>query len=132
MGAEILNEVTGEAALTDKTGRKYHVVFDLNAVMALESIVGRSAISVISAPDVTSCVAMILAGSGGYQRRNPGGRKINANLAQKIFLDSGGLVKLAPVLVESLSCAEGLGLNGGDDDAGADEGEAGPLVSPPS
>ncbi|MCA1569748.1 MAG: hypothetical protein LC798_05385 [Chloroflexi bacterium] len=116
MGAQILNDLTGEAALTDKDGHKYHVVFDLSAVMALEKITGKSAIDVLSNPSASDCVAMILCGTAGYGRRNPGSPKMNHNLAQKVLIDSGGLAKLAPVLAEALSCAEGLGLNGEDED----------------
>lgn len=130
MGAQIVNELTGEAVLSDREGRKYHVVFDLDAVMVVEKLTGRAAMEVImGSPSVTDCVAMILAGTGGYARRNPGAPKVNANLAQRIFTDSGGLLKLAPILVESLSCAEGLGLvDDGEDERGT-EGESGPLVS---
>lgn len=131
MAGQVLNDVTGEAVLTDKEDRKYHVVFDLTAVMVLEKMTGRGAIEILSATSATDCVAMILAGTAGWARRNPGAPKVNANLAQKIFIDSGGYLRLAPVLVESLSCAEGLGLDGGSDDAGGDE-EAGPLALPPS
>lgn len=131
MGAQILNDLTGEAVLTDKADRKYHVVFDISAVMALEKITGRSAIEVMSSPGLTDCVAMILTGTAGWQRRNPGAQRVNANLAQRILIDSGGLAKVVPVLCESLSCAEGLGMS--DDAAGDSDGdEADPLASAPS
>lgn len=125
MAAEIVNEVTGEALLTDKAGREYHVVFDMSAVMALEKITGRTVVEIISDPGMTGCVAMIMAGAAGWQRRQPGGPKVNGNLAQKILTDSGGVAKCGPVLAESLSCAEGLGFN---DDAGGDD-DTSPLGS---
>ena len=127
MSAKIVNELTGEAVLTDTAGHDYHVVFDISAVMALEKITGRSAIEVMSNPGLTDCIAMILSGTAGWQRRTPGAPRVNGNLAQRILIDSGGLAKVAPVLCESLSCAEGLGM-GADDDG---EGDAtGPLASP--
>lgn len=131
MGAEIVNEVTGEAILTDAADRKYHLVFDLSAVMALEKMSGHGAIEILGNPSATDCVAMILAGTSGWARRHPGAPKVNGTLAQKIFVDSGGYLKLAPVLVEALSCAEGLGLDGGSDGDDSD-GDPGPLALPPS
>lgn len=131
MSGQVLNDVTGEAVINDNADRKYHVVFDLTAVMALEKITGRGAIEILSQTSTTDCVAMILVGTSAWARRNPGAPKVNGNLAQKIFIDSGGYLKLAPVLVESLSCAEGLGLDGGAGDAGGDE-DPGPLALPPS
>lgn len=130
MGAQVLNEVTGEAVLTDKVGREYHVLFDLTAVVATEKLTGRSVMDVLTGPHAADCLVMIVTGAAGYARRNPGAPNVNANLAQRIFIDSGGLVKAGPVLVQSLSCAEGLGL-GADDEAGEAD-EAAPLVSPPS
>lgn len=137
MGAKLLNELTGEAVLTDKEGRSYHVIFDLSAVMALEKITAKTAVQVISNPGVTDCVAMILAGTAGWQRRDPSAPRVNANLAQRILIDSGGLAKIAPVLAESLSCAEGMGLgddgdNGDNGDDDGDGGDAGPFASPTS
>lgn len=131
MGAQILNELTGEAAITDRAGRKYHVVFDLDAVIATEKMTGRSAMDLMmSRPGASDCIVLIIAGTGGWARRNPGagGPRVNENLAKRIFADSGGL-RLGPILVESLSCAEGLGLGADDDDH--DGGEDGPLHSPP-
>lgn len=128
MGAQILNELTGEAILTDDADRKYHLVFDLSAVMQLEAMSGHTALDVIRNPSVSDCVVMIMAGIDGHQRRNGGGKKISAKLAQRILADSGGFRRLAPVLVESLSCAEGLGLGGDDDDGDGDED--GPFPSP--
>lgn len=131
MGAEVLNTVTGEAVLTDKADHKHHVVFDLQAVMTLEKMTGRGVIEILSNTSATDCVAMILVGTSGYGRRNPGSPKVNGNLAQRILVDSGGYLKLAPVLVESLSCAEGLGLDG--DSGGDDDGDnSDPLALPPS
>ncbi len=129
MSAELVNEVTGECILTDKEDRKYHLVFDMDAVMALEKITGKSAVDIISSTGTTDCVAMILCGHAGYQRRNPGGSRMNGNLAKKVFLDSGGYAKLCYVLAESLSRAEGMGF----DDEGDDGGEpSGPLALPSS
>ncbi len=128
MSAELVNEVTGECTLTDKDDRKYHLVFDMDAVMALEKITGRAAVDIISNTSHTDCVAMILCGSGGYQRRNPGGSRMNGNLAKRIFLDSGGYARLAYVLAESLSRAEGMGFDDEDDGGEA----AGPLALPSS
>lgn len=131
MGAQILNELTGEAAITDKAGRKYHVVFDLDAVIAVEKMTGRSAMELMmSRPGITDCIVMIIAGTGGWARRNPGagGPRVNENLAKRIFADGGG-IRLGPILAESLSCAEGLGLEAAADEH--DGGEDGPLLSPP-
>lgn len=131
MGAQILNDLTGEAALTDIAGRKYHLVFDLSAVMAAEKMTGKSAMDLMmSRPGVVDCVCLIIAGCSGWQRRNPGAEpKITEAKATRIFSDSGGL-RIAPVLIESLSCAEGMGLEGAEPDDADDE--AGPLVSPTS
>lgn len=127
MAAEVLNEVTGEAVLTDKAGHKYHVVFDLDAVLAVEKITGKTAVQLMTGqPGATDCICLILAGSAGWARRNPGAPRINENLARKIFADSGGL-RLGPALSVSLSCAEGLGLDDNDEEA-----DSGPLVSPSS
>jgi hypothetical protein len=126
VGAEIVNEVTGECVLTDKEGRTYHLVFDMSAVMALEKMTGKSAVGIMSDTANTDCVAMILAGAGGWQRRQPGGQRINGNLAQKIFIACGGYDKLAVKLCESLYLAEGMGFNDDEaEDAGGDD--AGPL-----
>lgn len=145
MGIQVLNEVTGEAVITD-TGpghdgidpRRYHVVFDLDAVMTIEKMTGRSAIDIlVGLPNLTDCLAMIMAGTAGYQRRNPGvGRRVNPALAKRILVDAGGVLALAPGLAESLSCAEGLGLVDDDNNAaGIDEGDgddASPLALPGS
>jgi hypothetical protein len=135
MGARILNELTGEAVLSDDQGREYHVLFDLSAVMAVEATTGHSAIDVLRNTTVTDCVAMILAGSEGYARRNPGAKRVNGNLAMRVLASCGGLMRVAPTLVESLSCAEGLGLGPDATDDDADEGdgdEPTPLPSPGS
>jgi hypothetical protein len=130
VSAEVLNEVTGEAMIADKAGHKYHVCFDLTAVMVLEKMTGRGVIEILSNTSITDCVAMIIAGTSGYGRRNPGSPKVNGNLAQRILEDSGGYSKLAPVLVQSLSCAQGLGFD--DESDGEDRDEAAPLALPAS
>jgi hypothetical protein len=131
VGAQILNDVTGECVLTDKEGRSYHLIFDNQAVMALEKITGKSAVGILSDTSNTDCQAMIMCGAAGWQRRQPGGPRVNGNLAQKIFLACGGYAKLAPKLAESLSCAEGMGFDD-DDEAEGDAGDAGPFGSPTS
>ncbi len=134
MPAQIANDVTGEAVLTDPEGREYRIIFDLSAVMDVERMSGHSAVDIMAGrPSVTDCVCMIIAGAAGYQRRNPAGaKKVNPNLAQRILIDCGGLVRVAPVLAESMSCAEGLGL-GPDPDEDDGGGEPpGPLVPPGS
>lgn len=128
MGAEVLNEVTGEAVLTDNGDRKYHVVFDFTAVRVLEKLTERGVMQILHDPSANDCVAMIMAGTAGWARRNPGSPKVNGNLAERIFLDSGGYRKLAPALIQSLSCAEGLNLD--DDGEGSRDDEAGPLALP--
>jgi hypothetical protein len=128
MGAEVLNEVTGEAVLTDKTGREYRLVFDFTAVRVLEKLAERGVMAILHDPSANDCVAMIMAGTAGWARRNHGSAKVNGNLAERIFIDSGGYRKVAPVLIQSLSCAEGLNL---DDDGDANEDdEAAPLALP--
>lgn len=131
MGARIVNSLTGEAAI-ESGGQTYGVVFDLAAVMNLEAALGRSVIDIIrQAGGVRDCVAMIIAGADGYARRNPGAKRVNPTLAQRIFADGGGL-RLAPVLIESLTCAEGLGLSDGGDEEDGEAGESDPLPPPPS
>lgn len=128
-GAKIVNDLTGEALLTDDAGREYHLVFDLQAVMNVEALSGHAPLQVMGNPSVTDCVSMIVAGSAGYQRRSPGGKKVDGKLAMRILIDSGGYRRLAPVLAMSMSCAEGLGLDDdGSDDSDGDE--AGPLALP--
>lgn len=129
MAAKLLNEVTGEAVITDSAGREYHVVFDLTAVMAVEQLTGRGAVDVAlgGMPSASACVAMILAGTAGYARRQPGAPKVNPNLAQRILVDSGGVAGVGRDLCVSLAHGEGLGLT--DDEPGSGD-EAGPLVSP--
>lgn len=128
MGAEVLNEVTGEAVLTDKEGRSYHVVFDFTAVRVLEKLTERGVMAILHDPSANDCVAMIMAGTAGWGRRNSGSPKVNGNLAERVFLDSGGYRRVAPVLTQSLSCAEGLNLD--DDGEGSGDDEAGPLALP--
>lgn len=129
MGARVLNDVTGEAVLADKEGREYHVIFDLQAVMALEKLSGRSAFDIVNeGPTISDCVCMILAGAAGYSRRDSGAHRVNGNLAQRIFQDSGGFLAVAPTLAESLSCAEALGLQSSTDG----EDAASPLELPSS
>lgn len=130
MSTGVVNDVTGEAFIQDDKGRKYGVLFDLAAVQALERMAGKSAIDVLNNPGVNDCIALIVAGTLGYGRRNPGSPKVNGNLAARIFEDAGGYRKVAPTLIESLSCAECLGLSETPDDD--DEGEAGPLGLPTS
>lgn len=130
VSAEVLNEVTGEAVLTDKADRKYHVVFDFSAVRVLEKLAGRGVMEILRETSVNDCLAMIMAGAAGYGRRNPGSPKLNGNLVERVFIDSGGYAILAPVLVHSLSCAEGLNLEGVDGDDEQDD--AGPLALPSS
>lgn len=135
MSAELVNEVTGECVLfakcEDSEVREYHLVFDMDAVMALEKITGKSAVDIISNTSNTDCVAMILCGHAGYQRRNRGGSRMNGNLAKRVFLDSGGYAGLSYVLAESLSRAEGMGFDDAGD--GGDSGdESGPLGLPAS
>ncbi len=130
MSAKIVNDLTGEVLLTGKSGRTYSLVFDLSAVMALEKITSKSAIDIMINPGATDCVAMIMCGASGWQRRNPTGPKINGNLAQKVFSDSGGL-SIRNVLAESLSGAEGLGI-GDEEEEEPDESDPGPLALPTS
>lgn len=132
MGAELVNEVTGECILTDKNDRKYHLVFDMDAVMALEKITGKPAVNIISDTSHTDCVAMILCGHAGWQRRNPGGSRLNGNLAKRIFLDSGGYGRLAYVLSDSLSRAEGMGFDDAESEDDTDAVDRGPLALPSS
>ncbi len=94
----------------------------------LEKLTERGVMAILSDPSANDCVAMIMAGTAGWARRNPGSAKVNGNLAERIFLDSGGYRKLAPVLIQSLSCAEGLNLD--DDGEGSGDDEAGPLALP--
>lgn len=121
MGARIVNDVTGEAVLSDEAGRSYHFLFDLQAVMNVEALTGHAPLQIMGNPSVTDCVSMIVAGSAGYQRRSPGGKKVDGRLAMRILTDSGGYRRVAPVLATSLSCAEGLGLDAGEDDGDGDE-----------
>ena len=135
MGAELINDLTGEAVITDKAERRYHVVFDLSAVMVVESMAGRSAMDILMGrPSATDCVAMIVGGCGGYSRRSPNAPKVTPKLAMRILEDSGGVLKLGPTLAASMSCAEALGLRGDDEDSDDADGEddRGPLASPPS
>lgn len=133
MGAQIVNELTGEMVLTDDAEHAYHLVFDLTAVMAVEQMSGRQAMDILaSRPSVTDCVCMIVAGVAGYQRRHPGGKKVSPTLAQRILIDSGGLLRLAPVLAESMSCAEGLGLGPDESSEDGDGDDPAPFASPTS
>lgn len=122
MGAEVVNDLTGEVVLSDEAGNSYHLVFDLSAVMTLEKMAGRGALEILSStPSINDCLAMILAGAGGWQRRSPGAKVVNPNLAQKILVGAGGALKVMQVLMKSLSCAEGLGLR---EEMGDEPGEA--------
>ncbi len=61
-------------------------------------------------------------------------QKVNPTLALRILIDSGGVLRVAPTLAESMSCAEGLGLGpdaAEDDDEGGGDDPA-PFGSPAS
>ncbi len=131
MGAKLLNQVTGECVISGK-GRDYNLVFDVDAVLSLEKLAGRSAVAIINDTSNTDCILMIMCGHAGWQRRNPGnGQRLNGNLAKRIFLDSGGYAGLSFVLGDSLSRAEGMGFDEVESDGDTDA-DAGPLALSPS
>lgn len=131
--AQIVNHATGEALLSGRTGREYHLVFDLAAVAQLEAQMGgRSVLDLIqSRPGVTNVLQMMVVGSAGYARRNPGAnvKPLNPNLAMKVMADCGGYANIADVVLESLTRAEGLGLFP-DAEAGSDDVDPPPGPGP--
>lgn len=131
--AQIVNQATGEAVLTGRSGRECHVVFDLAAVAQLEAQMGgRSVLDLIqSRPGVTNVLQMMVVGSAGYARRNPGQvpKPLNPALAMKVMEDCGGFANIADVMLESLTRAEGLGLFP-DVEAGTDDADPPPGPGP--
>jgi hypothetical protein len=140
MSATILNKTTGVCLLATKTGREYHLFFDMEAVAELEAMSGGVGIMELLShqPGVTALVRMIVAGSKGYARKNAGARPVNPTLALKLIRDCGGLQDLAAPITESVCRAEGMGLFDPDDDEDLvdadDEGGGGddPPVGPGS
>lgn len=130
--SNIVNAITGCAVFTDAKGKRVHVLFDIEAVMAVERLSGRSVFDLLSGrPGPTDMVNLLLAGTQGYARRNGGAVKaLNPQRAARFVIDSGGVLPMLPTMLESLTKAEGLGLDlddDEDDDEGADLGDdAGP------
>lgn len=122
MSAEMVNPVTGECLLTDKEGREYHLLFDLTAVAALETMSnGETVFDIIERrPGVLMLARMLVAGSQGYARRNPTTtQRINPGLAMKVIVSCGGIQKIVAPVTESLCRSEGMGMF---DDEGLDPG----------
>lgn len=133
MGAQVLDDFTGEAVLTDAAGnQRAFVLFDRTAVKSIDAVIPRGAMSVVAGGtgNVTEVVQLLMCGSAGYQRRNRGAmRLVNEDLARDVLRDCGGPFVVLPALLESLSCAEDLGLRG---DAEASDGDAAAPLAPPS
>lgn len=135
MSAEIENRVTGQCRLSTKAGREYHLLFDMEAVAEVEAMSGGVGIMdlLMRQPGVTMLVRMIVAGSKGYARRNPGVRAINPTLAMKLVRDCGGLQDLSGPVAECVCRAEGMGLFDVDDDGeGEVDDEGGGGNDPPA
>lgn len=128
--AQVLNDITGAAVFTATNGRQVHVLFDIEAVSAVESLSGKSVFDLLSTrPGVSDMVHLIMAGAAGYSRRNPAAKAVNAERALRfIKAFPGGVLGMLPTMLKSLTKAEGLGLDLDDDDDLDDDedGDAGP------
>lgn len=130
MSGKVLDDFTGEAVLTNAEGDVLaHLLFDRSAVKALDGMVARGASGLLVQPPstMTECGIMVMVGTAGYQRRNPGTKRVTDNdQAWDIVRDAGGPLHkhVVGTLVESLSCAEDLGLR----NVPVDTGDADPLA----
>lgn len=133
MGAQVIDDFTGEAVLSDAAGnQRAFVLFDRTAVKAIDALIPRGCMALVSGGtgNITECVHMLVCGSAGYQRRNRGAMRLtNEDLARDVLRDCGGPFVVLPVLLESLSCAEDLGLRA---DAEVSDGDAAAPLAPPS
>lgn len=131
MPGKVLDDFTGEAVLTDaKENVLAHLLFDRSAVKALDGLVPRGAAGLLVQPPstMTECGIMVMVGTAGYQRRNPGTKRVtDADQAWDIVRDAGGPLSkdVVATLAESLSCAEDLGLR---NVAASEDDDADPLA----
>lgn len=130
MSATIVNKLTGEARLEGKSGRACGVVFDLQAVAAIEAQTTMGIADYLARAfgraGVNETQRLILVGNEAYRRRNPGSNPIMPKAALDLIADAGGMLLVYPVLVESLMLAEGLGFNDGGDESAMPADDAGP------
>lgn len=128
--SQIINDVTGCAEFTGASGRTVHVLFDIEAVMAVEQTTGKSVFDLLSGrPGLTDMIYLLMAGSRGYGRR-PGvsAKPLSPERASKFVVDCGGVLAMLPTMLRSLTKAEGIGLDidDEDDEVGEPADDAGP------
>lgn len=120
----LLNRSTGEALID---GTQVHVLFTAEAYAQLEQTLGARAGELMQRYALghfgfTDAQALLIAGSEGWRRRNGNaGQTLNPTKALKTIEAGGGLMKVMPVLMDSVSHSQALGMNDGEEPGRGDE-----------
>lgn len=123
----LLNNSTGESALTDADGNEWRVIFTEDAIMAAEAVTNASILDLLGRATtgglrLTEVQALVWAGVNGHRSRGGSSKTITPERAMRIVRESGGMVGVMPILAESLVRCSALGFDVDDEDE--DDGKA--------